>query len=440
MKLSLAMIVKDEAHDLAGCLGSVKGLVDEMVVIDTGSTDGTADIARGLGAKVESHAWTGDFAEARNASLSHCTGDWILVLDADEMLDPREHDAIRDAIQAADTSGAFGYRLPIRNYLDSGAIFGPGGSARPNDGDFQPAALCSHYIAQSGLRLFRNQRAPLYAGIIHESVEPWFERHGHASPELNAVIHHFGKLDSKRDMAKQPMYLALAKKEAFARPDDPIAHGNVLQEALILEDWPSVLDAARAYIRLKGAAPPLVHLGAAKALLALGRPEEAIERLANADSGAKPDAAALDIKAQCLQALGRLTEAATTCLRAIEADPGYTAPFMRLARLLDEDGDPDYARGILEAGLDQNPRDVRLWEALVGLSSKHRDPRVAKDAWHAIQAVPNGGTGIWHLLVAHVMKEQGDAEEAASVLDKGLVAFPGNSEMIELKKKIAGGQ
>jgi predicted Zn-dependent protease len=235
------------------------------------------------------------------------------------------------------------------------------------------------------------------------------------------------------------MYLALAKKEAFARPDDPIAHGNVLQEALILEDWPSVLDAARAYIRIKGAAPPLVHLGAAKAFVATGRPEEALKQLAPIDIEDRPDPAVLELKAQCLQALGRHAEAAETCLAAIEADHGYTAPFIRLSRMLDEDGDPEYARSVLEAGLDQNPRDMRLWEALVGLSSKHKDPRVAQDAWHAVQAVPNGGTGIWHLIVAHVLKEQGDDEEAVAVLDRGLAAFPGNAEMIELKKKIVGG-
>jgi len=435
MNLSLAMIVKDEAHDLAGCLDSVKGLVDEMVVVDTGSTDGTVGIAEGYGAKVPRHAWTGDFAQARNVSLSHCTGDWILVLDADEMLDPREHRAIRQAIQAQD---AFGYRLSIRNYLNSGSLFGPGGSAKPNDGDFQPAELCSHYIAQSGLRLFRNQNAPMYVGCIHESVEQWFEQHGQTAPELNVTIHHFGKLDSKRDMAKQPMYLALAKKEALARPDDPIAHGNVLQEALMLEDWPTVLDAARAYVKLKGAAPPLVHLGAAKAYLATGRPEEALKELAPIDVGAKPDPAVLDLKAQCLQALGKVNDAVDTCLQAIEAAPGYTAPFIRLSKMLDANGDLENARSVLEAGLDQNTRDARLWEALVGLSSKHRDARVAQDAWHAIHAVPNGGTGIWHLIVAHVLRDQGDTEDAANVLDMGLKAFPGNAEMLELKGRLAG--
>jgi len=436
MKLSLAMIVKDEAHCLDGCLASARGLADEMVVVDTGSTDGTAEIAEGHGAKVLHSPWAGNFAEARNASLSHCTCDWILVLDADEMLDAKEHAAVRQAILA---HGAMGYWLPIRNYLNSGSIFGPGGTARPNDGAFAPAAHCSHYVPQRGLRLFRNQSAPLYAGPVHESVEQWFERHGHAAQGLDVTIHHFGKMDTKRDMAKQPMYLALAKKEALARPDDPIAHGNVLQEALMLEDWPSVLDAAQAYIGLMGAAPPLVHLGAAKAFVSTGRPEEALGHLASIDIESKPDPAVLELKAQCFQALGRPQEAADSCARAIEADPGYTSSFIRLSRMLDEDGDQECARSVLEAGLDQNPKDIRLWEALVGLSSRHRDSRVAKDAWLAIQAVPDGGQGIWHLIVAHVLKDQGGLGEARHVLDLGLKAFPGNAEMLELKGRIAGG-
>jgi glycosyltransferase involved in cell wall biosynthesis len=83
-KLSLAMIVKNEARCLPRCLESVKGIVDEMVVTDTGSTDDTANIARGFGARVSSFAWIGDFAAARNFALGQTTGDWILVLDADE--------------------------------------------------------------------------------------------------------------------------------------------------------------------------------------------------------------------------------------------------------------------------------------------------------------------------------------------------------------------
>jgi glycosyltransferase involved in cell wall biosynthesis len=83
-RLSLAMIVKNESRCLARCLQSVKGIVDEMVVADTGSGDDTPKIARQFGAKLSHFDWVDDFAAARNFSIHQTTGDWILILDADE--------------------------------------------------------------------------------------------------------------------------------------------------------------------------------------------------------------------------------------------------------------------------------------------------------------------------------------------------------------------
>lgn len=84
--ISLCMIVKDEAKNLPRCLASVKDLVDEIVVIDTGSGDATPTVAEAAGAKVNFLIWSDDFARARNVSLDQATKDWVLVLDADETL------------------------------------------------------------------------------------------------------------------------------------------------------------------------------------------------------------------------------------------------------------------------------------------------------------------------------------------------------------------
>jgi glycosyltransferase involved in cell wall biosynthesis len=88
MSISLCMIVKDEAENLPRCLESVQDLVHECIVVDTGSTDATCDIATRYGARVHSFTWNNDFAAARNVSLDYATGDWVLVLDADEVLTP----------------------------------------------------------------------------------------------------------------------------------------------------------------------------------------------------------------------------------------------------------------------------------------------------------------------------------------------------------------
>ena len=86
--LSFSMIVRNEEARLAGCLASVRDLADEMVVVDTGSTDATIAVAEAAGARVEQVEWPGDFAPARNTALTFLNGDWVLVLDADEQLRP----------------------------------------------------------------------------------------------------------------------------------------------------------------------------------------------------------------------------------------------------------------------------------------------------------------------------------------------------------------
>ena len=87
-RLSLCMIVRDEQEMLPGLLDSVRGLWDEFLVADTGSTDGTVDLLEKAGATVEPFAWCDDFAAARNASLDMASGEWILFLDADERVSP----------------------------------------------------------------------------------------------------------------------------------------------------------------------------------------------------------------------------------------------------------------------------------------------------------------------------------------------------------------
>jgi tetratricopeptide (TPR) repeat protein len=86
--LSLCMIVKNEAENLPRCLASVAGVVDDILVLDTGSTDGTVALARSLGARVEHFDWCDDFSRARNVALEYVTSDWVLVLDGDEVLRP----------------------------------------------------------------------------------------------------------------------------------------------------------------------------------------------------------------------------------------------------------------------------------------------------------------------------------------------------------------
>jgi tetratricopeptide (TPR) repeat protein len=93
--LSLSMVVRNEAERIEACLASVAGFVDELVLLDTGSTDATVAIAERCGAAVHQLEWPGDFAPARNHALSLVRGDWVLVLDADERLTPEVREPLR---------------------------------------------------------------------------------------------------------------------------------------------------------------------------------------------------------------------------------------------------------------------------------------------------------------------------------------------------------
>jgi tetratricopeptide (TPR) repeat protein len=95
------MIVKNEAANLPRCLSSVRPIADEIIVLDTGSIDNTVAIAHSFNAQVHHFPWTGDFSSARNESLNYVTGDWVLVLDADEVLVEAIAPTIQHAIQSS---------------------------------------------------------------------------------------------------------------------------------------------------------------------------------------------------------------------------------------------------------------------------------------------------------------------------------------------------
>lgn len=143
--LSLCMIVKNESQNLPRCLDSVKPYVDEIIIVDTGSEDNTPEIARQYGAKVEYFAWCDDFAAARNYSLSLASGNWILVLDADEEL-VVESKQFLEVIQSKSESTLYSLTLIDVNDL---------------------SAKTPSYL----LRLFPNLPDIHYAGRLHEQLK-----------------------------------------------------------------------------------------------------------------------------------------------------------------------------------------------------------------------------------------------------------------------------
>jgi tetratricopeptide (TPR) repeat protein len=169
VKLSLCMIAKNEAKNLARCLASVQGVVDEIIVVDTGSTDQTAALAQTFGARVFQHPWRDDFAEARNASLAPATGDWILQLDADEELETESRTRLRAVVAEAATEGLY---VCQRNFL--------------------PAQSLARYGDVRCVRLFRNGCGFAYEWALHEQIMPSIVRRQGSLAATDLMIWHYG--------------------------------------------------------------------------------------------------------------------------------------------------------------------------------------------------------------------------------------------------------
>ncbi|WP_145044657.1 glycosyltransferase [Paenibacillus xylanexedens] len=203
MGISLCMIVKDEAQHLERCLNAVHNVVDEIIVVDTGSTDDTPDIACRYGAIVMHAAWSGDFARARNQSLALATNPWILVLDADEVWLPTESmRAELERLVSSDQDEIWGYWIQVTSLL------GHSGEERVTD------VVC---------RLFRNDPRIAFKGTIHEEVASSiyaFAPQGIAACELEIL--HDGYLDrvitSKNKIERN---MRLIRSALNQTPDQP---------------------------------------------------------------------------------------------------------------------------------------------------------------------------------------------------------------------------
>lgn len=148
--LSVAIITFNEEENIARTLASVKDIADEIIVVDSGSTDRTVDIAKQFGAKVFIEEWKG-FAAQKNSALDKCTFDWILSLDADEEVSPELAKEVEGWIRDPYDWGVY---VPRRNYF-LGRWIKYGG-----------------YYPDRKLRLFKNMRARFENRTVHEDVKP----------------------------------------------------------------------------------------------------------------------------------------------------------------------------------------------------------------------------------------------------------------------------
>ncbi|WP_405173356.1 glycosyltransferase [Paenibacillus sp. FSL H8-0260] len=145
--ITLCMIIKNEANHLEKCLSSVRGLVSEIIIADTGSEDNSKEIAQRFGAKIIDIPWENDFSKARNISLEYATSAWVLVLDADEAVDHWSEELLQPLLGA---EYIHGYWLPIIHYV----------------GEIPEADFVTDHVC----RLFKNDKRIIFRGSIHEEI------------------------------------------------------------------------------------------------------------------------------------------------------------------------------------------------------------------------------------------------------------------------------
>jgi tetratricopeptide (TPR) repeat protein len=222
MTLALSMIVRNAAADLERCIASARDVVDEIVVADTGSTDGTPDLAYRLGARVLFFPWEDDFAGARNRALAEVRSDWVLVLDADERLDPAAASLLPALTSAASLAG---YQVTIRNYMLSIADRLWDRPAVANDYRLPESNPYPAYVTHQNVRLFRRAPGIHFVGRVHESVGPSIVESGARLAEGGFLIHHFGLVAAEETRRrKNELYRELGRQKVREMPGDAQAH------------------------------------------------------------------------------------------------------------------------------------------------------------------------------------------------------------------------
>ncbi len=386
------MIVRDEAAGLGACLAGAAPLVGEMVVVDTGSVDGTMAIAEGAGARVVEWAWRDDFSAARNVSLEHATGDWILILDGDEVLD----ESAQAAIRALDLSPKAppAYAFEVVNYAT-------------DRHDPDEATL------QRQVRLFRNHPQHRYRGHVHNQLVHLGT--GVLLPTVDAAVrvHHYGYTPTVWARQNKDARLGLLEKAVAQQPGEPFVHFNLANHLKIL-----------------------------------GRYEEALKHYAEVHARCPLPADGWGLQARvdaafCAHQIGRNEDSIGLCDAVLEHHPELADAHLRRAEALLALGRP---RAVVEPlrALLRDPRRRAIKQAALAFGVPYRLGLALFQARRPAEAAPLfvqlAGTGTRDLTVythlALCMAQCGRPEAAHQALDLAAGIDPADPDVAKLREAL----
>lgn len=235
--ISLCMIVRNEQAFLGPCLNSIKGLVDEIIVVDTGSGDRSADIARIYGARVYNAPWQDDFASARNISLDKAGGDWILILDADEIIAPEDFAKLKQ-LAVAGRKRPKAYSFQTRNYLNLANAM----EWQPNDRSYPQQEAGIGWFPTDKVRLFPNLEQIRFEFPVHEIVDANARKAGVPIQACEVPIHHYGHLNETKNQRKAETYFKLGYAKLDQLGNNLAAIRELAVQAGQLGRWREAID------------------------------------------------------------------------------------------------------------------------------------------------------------------------------------------------------
>ena len=318
LRLSLCMIVRDEEEMLPRSLAAVADAVDEIVVVDTGSTDRTIEIARSFGARVIEHEWSGSFAEARNVSFDAATGDWLMYLDADEVLVREDAPMLRELTGRTWREAFYLSETNYTGELDDGTA-----------------------VTHNALRVFRSRPEYRFQGRLHEQIANRLP--GYLPERLEATsarIEHYGYLGVVRDSReKSRRNIELLRLQQAESPPTPFLHYNLGSEYQAAGDAPA-------------------------ALKEFERSSSLLERLPDRDSYEfAPALTSRLVKA--LRVCGRLEDCDARAQLGLERFPGFTDLVLEQAFVAVSLGQADRAVELFERCIEMGDA-PRRYTAMVG--------------------------------------------------------------------------
>ncbi|MEK6967504.1 MAG: glycosyltransferase [Nanoarchaeota archaeon] len=221
--ITFGMIVKNEEKFLPACLESIKELADEIIVVDTGSTDKTIEIAKSFGAKIIHHKWQLNMSKARNEYIKAATKDYILSLDADERIAKQDIPRIKPILEQH--PNVMGFFFVKRDY-------GFQGTARPHDDPFEESKEFKTWMEVREVRLFKNDKRLHYTHHVHTDLFQSIQNLNGTVADIEGIpIHHFRQqLTIEQKKAKRKLYLQMLELEVIENSTDPSAYGHLAAE------------------------------------------------------------------------------------------------------------------------------------------------------------------------------------------------------------------